>query len=221
MKMTDKTNEELLQIIYDQRETDEAFLQLIHNLRPMMIKIGRKHLSKIPIYDIDDYVQEGAILLWSLIEKRRFNGKGKLSNLFYTAFDHKCVNLHRDYVLKNLIQIHEADDDLYYYGYHISRLVVDEYATEYRKKQSERNKRWAIRTGRVKPPEERKPVMTPEERREKARQRSREYYATHKEQCRAMQKRWYQEHRDYALLYQKLYDQGVRVGKKGPPPKPR
>ena len=219
--MTEKTNEQLLLMIYDQDNEEKALLQLIHNLRPMMIKIGRKHLSKIPIYDTDDYVQEGTILLWTLIQKKKYNGKGKLSSLFYTAFDRKCINLHRSYVLKNLVQIHETDDDLYYYGYHICRLVIDEYATEYRKKQSEWNKRWAEKTGRRKPAAERKSVMTPEERREKNRQRSREYHAAHRDQCNAARKKWYEEHREYALLYQKLYDQGVRIGKKGPSPKAR
>ena len=219
--MTSKTNEELLEVIYGQDRADEALIQLINNLRPMMLKIGRIHLTKIPIYDRDDYVQEGSVVLWKIIESKRYNGRGKLSNLFYTAFERHCINLYRDYVLKNLIKIHETDDDLYFYGYHVCRFVEDEYAMEYRKKQRERNKRWAIKTGRIKPPEERKPVMTPEERKEKARQRSREYYATHKEQCQAMRKRWYQENREYALLYQKLYDQGVRVGKKGPEPKSR
>ena len=109
----------------------------------LSFQYGRKHLSKIPIYETDDYVQEGTILLWTLIQKKKYNGKGKLSSLFYTAFDRKCINLHRSYVLKNLVQIHETDDDLYYYGYHICRLVIDEYATEYRKKQTEWNKRWA------------------------------------------------------------------------------
>lgn len=219
--MIEKTNEQLLMKIYNHDNEEKALLQLIQNLRPMMIKIGRKHLSKIPIYDTDDYVQEGAILLWKLIQRRKYNGKGKLSSLFYTAFDRRCINIHRDYVLKNLIQIHEANDDQYYYGYHICRLVVDEYATEYRKKKKEWDKRWAEKTGRKKPDAEKKPVMTPEERREKARQRSREYQAAHRDQCNAAKKKWYKEHHEYALLYQKLYDQGVRIGKKGPCPKPR
>ena len=70
-----------------------------------------------------------------------------------------------------------------------------------------------------KPDAEKKPVMTPEERKEKARQRSREYQAAHRDQCNAAKKKWYKEHHEYALLYQKLYDQGVRIGKKGPCPK--
>ena len=219
--MTDKTNEELLEIIYDQENAEAALVQLIYNLRPMLLKIGREHLRKIPIYDKDDYIQEGSLVLWKIIDTRKYNGKGKLSSLFYTMFSRRCINLYRDYVLKNLIKIHETEDDYYDYGYHICRLVEDEYATEYRKKKKEWDKRWAEKAGRRKPVKEPKQVMTPEERKEKTRQRSREYYATHKEQCQAMKKRWYQENRDYALLYQKLYDQGVRIGKKGPAPKPR
>ena len=214
--MQDKTNEELVALIHEQKNPDEAFAQLIQNLRPMMIKIGRIHLSKIPIYDIDDYVQEGSIVLWSLVSSVYTVGSGKISNLFYKSFDWKCINLYRDYVMKNMISIKESEN-LYHYGYQIATLVVDEYAIEYREKQKVRNRKWAEKTGRVKPADQRAQPLTAEERRERARQRSREYYATHKEQCLAAKHKWYRENRDYALKYQRAYDQGVRVGVKGPP----
>lgn len=218
LKMTDKTNEELLEIIYGQENVNAALVQLIYNLRPMMIKIGREHLRKVPIYDKDDYIQEGSLVLWKIIDTRKYNGRGKLSSLFYTMFKRRCINLYRNYVLKNRIQLSECED-YYCYGYHICTLVEDEYATEYRRKKKEWDKHYSEKTCRQKPSKKKKPVMTPEERREKNRQYSREYYATHKEQCQARKKRWYQEHREYALLYQKLYDQGVRIGKKGSVPK--
>lgn len=67
------SNEELVRQIYEQENAEKAFQQLIVNLRPMMIKIGRIHLSKIPIYDLDDYIQEGSIVLWKLLESKKFN----------------------------------------------------------------------------------------------------------------------------------------------------
>ena len=97
-----------------------------------------------------------------------------------------------------------------------SDLSVDEYAIEYREKQKARNRKWAEKTGRVKPASKRAPKLTPEEKRERARQRSREYYASHREQCLAAKHKWYQENHEYALQYQKAYAKGVRNGEKGP-----
>ena len=47
-------------------------------------------------------------------------------------------------------------------------------------------------------------------------QRSREYYLKNRDKCREAKRRWYAEHREYALQYQRAYDQGVRIGTKGP-----
>lgn len=218
--MNEKTNEELVALICTQDRPDVALAQLIKNLSPMMIKIGRLHLSKIPIYDTDDYLQEGSIVLWSLIKSGYSKRRGKFSTLFYTSFDRRCINLYRDYVMKNLLKVNESED-YYDYGYQVSTLVVDEYATEYREKQKVRNRKWAERTGRVKPASKRPPKLTPEEKRERARQRSREYYAAHREQCLAAKHKWYQENHEYALQYQKAYAKGVRTGEKGPSKKVR
>jgi len=65
--MTDISNEDLLKRIYLRQQWEQAFRQLIHNLQPMMVKIGKKHLSKVPIYDTDDYRQR------ALVKKTDFN----------------------------------------------------------------------------------------------------------------------------------------------------
>lgn len=210
--MQDKSNEELVFLIYEGYQSEDAFAQLIKNLSPMMIKIGQEHLNKLHFYDIDDYVQEGSIVLWSLIQSRKYDGERKFSNLFYTAFDHKCTNLYRNYVLKNMVQLSEAED-CYSYGYRVGIFVEDEYARQYREKQKERNKRWYEKS-HPKPPQEARPKLTEEERKELARQRSREYYLKNKEKCREAKRQWYAEHREYALLYQRAYDQGIRTRKK-------
>jgi hypothetical protein len=210
--MQHKSNEDLVFLIYEGNQSEDAFAQLIKNLTPMMIKIGREHLSKLHFYDIDDYVQEGSIVLWSLIQSHRFDGERKFSNLFYTAFDRKCTNLYRDYVLKNMVQISETED-YYAYGYRVCTFVEDEYAKQYREKQRERNKHWYEKS-HPKPAQEERPKLTEEERKELTRQRSREYYHKNKEKCREAKRQWYAEHREYALLYQRAYDQGIRTRKK-------
>jgi len=212
--MENKTNEELIFLIYEDNHSEDAFAQLIKNLTPMMVKIGRKHLAKLHFYEDDDYIQEGSFLLWRLIQRRTYDEKHKFSNLFYTAFDRKCTNLYRDYVLKNMVQLSETED-YYGYGYHIGTFIEDEYARQYREKQRERNKKWYERThpSSSKP---QLPKLSEEERRERNRQCSRDYYLKNKDKCREAKRRWYAEHREYALLYQKAYDQGVRIGTKGP-----
>lgn len=210
--MEHKSNEELVFLIYEENQSEDAFAQLIKNLTPMMVKIGREHLSKLHFYDIDDYIQEGSIVLWSLIQGRKYDGERKFSNLFYTAFDRKCTKLYRDYVLKNMVQISESED-YYSYGYRVGTFVEDAYAKEYREKQRERNKQ-LYKKSHPKSVQEARPKLTVEERKELARQRSREYYLKNKEKCREAKRQWYAEHREYALLYQRAYDQGIRIRKK-------
>ncbi|MCH5314562.1 MAG: hypothetical protein J1E81_01515 [Eubacterium sp.] len=141
------SNEDLLKRIYSQEQAEKAFQQLIINLRPMMIKIGKEHLSKIAIYDLDDYIQESSIVLWQLIQSKKFNWESKFSTLFYTAFDRKCTNLYRDYVLKNMIVLSESED-FCYYGYHATLLVEDEIARKYRERHREECRRWYEKIGR-------------------------------------------------------------------------
>ena len=206
--MENISNEELIALIYEDIESEILLERLIKNLTPMMVKIGRKHLSKLYHYDIDDYIQEGAIVLWKLIKSRKYDGKRKFINLFYSAFEHKCINLYRDYVLKNMVQL-SCSEDYYNYGYRVVTLVEDEYVQQYREKQRERNKRWYEKThgASVKAPN-----LSEEERKERNRQRSREYYLKNKEKCQEAKRRWYHENREYALKYQRAYDQGVRTG---------
>ena len=47
--MKNKTNEELVALIHANENVEIAFMQLVKNLRSAMIKIGRKHLSKLYI----------------------------------------------------------------------------------------------------------------------------------------------------------------------------
>ena len=138
--MENLSNEELVSLIYEDDSIEDLLRRLIKNLTPMMVKIGKKHLSKLYLYDVDDYIQEGTVVLWRLIQSRKYDGKRKFSNLFYSAFEHKCINLYRDYVLKNMVQLYTGED-YYNYGYRVVTLVEDEYVQQYREKQRERKER--------------------------------------------------------------------------------
>lgn len=206
--MENLSNEELVSLIYEDDSSEDLLGRLIKNLTPMMVKIGKKHLSKLYLYDVDDYIQEGTVVLWKLIQSRKHDGKRKFSNLFYSAFEHKCINLYRDYVLKNMVQLY-TDEDYYNYGYRVVTLVEDEYAQQYREKQRERNKRWYEKTHGTSP---KAPKLSEEERKERNRQRAREYYLRNKEKCQEAKRRWYRENREYALEYQRAYGQSIRTG---------
>lgn len=204
--MHNKSNEELIALIDSDNSSSAALAQLIKNLSPMMVKIGRQHLASLHFYETEDYIQEGSIVLWKLLQSHKYDGKRKFSNLFYTAFDRKCTSLYRNYVLQNLVQISESVD-YYHYGYHIGSFVEHEYARAYIEKQKERNKRWRENKLGITSNKSRK--LTEAERRERNRQRSREYYFKNQEKCREAKRRWYAENREYALKYQKAYDQGI------------
>ena len=206
--MENLSNEELVSLIYEDDSSEDLLGRLIKNLTPMMVKIGKKHLSKLYLYDVDDYIQEGTVVLWRLIQSRKYDGKRKFSNLFYSAFEHKCINLYRDYVLKNMVQLYTGED-YYNYGYRVVTLVEDEYVQQYREKQRERNKRWYEKTHGT---SSKAPKLSEEERKERNRQRSREYYLRNKEKCQESKRRWYRENREYALEYQRAYGQSLRAG---------
>lgn len=217
--MDNMTNEMLVARIVSGSQAEIALAQLLHNLRPMIMLLGKKHLGSIPIYDADDYFQEGSLVLWKLVSQNRYNAQaGKFSNLFYTAFQRKCLSLYRSYVLKNYIQIAESED-FYHYGYQVSILTEDDYAKRYRETHRQQCRTWTEKQQAAKPPKPITPKLTPEERREQKRLRSRQYHEAHREECNRRKREWYQKNRDYARLYQKAYANGVRIGKKGPPPK--
>ncbi len=175
-------NEELVEKIFSGCDADAAYEQLLRNLRPMICKIAYAHLRKIPILDEDDYTQEALILMWKLMSNGKVKPGFQFSNLFYIAFERRCINLYRDYVLKNMIFIYGKEDELHY-GYHTGYFIEDEYAQKYRKAQSERNRRYRERKNPELASKQKPPRLTEEERKERNRQRSRAYYQANKEKC--------------------------------------
>ncbi len=215
--MTGFTNEELACMYQRGEQAEESFAQLINSLTPMMVKIGKYHLSACGIYDPNDYIQEGSLVLWSILSKETIRDKGgKLSSIFYTAFRNRCIRLYWNYARKNLFPVSEKPDH-YHYGYQICTLVKDSHLEEHRAKIREQNERWYEKKyGRKH--EKRQPVCIEERRRreEASRAKQKAYYLEHREENAEKKRRWYQENREYALLYQKAYAQGIRIGVKGP-----
>jgi len=199
------TNEELVSLIQNGEELECAYQQLFINLKPIILGEAKMYRSQMIDFDTDDFLQEGHILVWELISSGGFKG-GKFANYYTTAIRRRYINLYRSYTLKNAIRISESED-LYNYGYQVCTLVESDYAKQYREKHREQCKAWYERKKAresaerlaqgIPAPERKKPVrqakFTEEERKERHRQRSLEYYRTHREECNRKKRERYQQ----------------------------
>lgn len=208
--MHNKTNEELAEMLLSGVEDERIYCQLLYNLKPMIRKIAEPNLKQVPMYDMEDYYQEGLIMIWKLISKKKYAPGTSFSNLFYTAFKGECINIYRKYVLKNLIVISETED-YYNYGYQTSTMVEAEYAKIYR----EKKRVWAKKLYDKKHPKEEKVIKRKQTEEEKRKHRK-EYYEKNRERIKKNKKEWYRKNREYALRYQKAYKEGFRAETRGP-----
>ena len=199
------TNEKLVSLIQSGVETECVYQQLFINLKPIILGEAQMYRSQMIGFDTDDFLQEGYILVWKAISNGGFKG-GKFANYYISAIRRRYISLYRSYTLKNAIRISESED-LYHYGYQVCTLVESDYAKQYREKHREQCKAWyerkktrenAERLAQGLPtPERKKPVRQPkfteEERKERHRQRSLEYYHAHREECNRKKREWYRQ----------------------------
>ena len=129
-------------------------------------------------YGVDDLIQEGWIVAWEIISRGSYKAGSKFSTYFGAAVRYRFCRIFRDFNLRNLVCVGEAED---LHGSVIRTLVESEYAKEYRKKKAAQQKRWAERKRAEEPIKEKKPPMTKEERNRKIVEYQRRYYAEHPE----------------------------------------
>ena len=173
MKYTNLTNEELVSII--QSGDEAAYDQLFHNLRPVMLHEAAMYMNKMDTYGLEDLIQECQIVAWEVISRGNFKG-GRFSTYYGAAVRNHLIRIFRDYNLKNLVCIGEAEDC----KGNITRILVEsDYAREYREKQRQRSKAWYEKKKAEQPPKEKKSPMTKEEKIARQVAWQREYYATH------------------------------------------
>ena len=126
-------NEELIPLA---REGDEdAYKQLFHNLKPISIHMAILYGDKMPIYDMDDFIQEGQILIWKLVTRNR-PVTGNFATYFSAAVRYRFINMYYHYCQHNMIVLHEKECG----NYNTAILVVSDYLDRKRKKESERSK---------------------------------------------------------------------------------
>ena len=205
------TNEELVSLIQNGVETECAYQQLFINLKPIILGEAQMYRSQMVDFDTDDFLQEGYILVWKIISNGRFKG-GKFANYYISAIRRRYISLYRSYTLKNAIRISESED-LYNYGYQVCTLVESDYARQYREKHREQCKAWYERKKArenaerqaqgILGPERKKPVRKPkfteEERKERHRQRSLEYYRAHRDECNRKKRELYRRIKNQAI----------------------
>ena len=195
---THYTNEELVTIIRagdpDSDAVGDAYAQLFQNLRPVTLHESKMYSHKMDIYSLDDFIQEGQILMWDIIRKDNFKG-GKFSAYYGKAIRLRLAHIWRQYNLKNLVCIDESEDD---YGNTYRILVESDYIREYRVKRAAEQKRYYEKRKAKQPPKPKKtpkPKLTKEERNRKAREYKKRYYAEHPEKL--------EERRAKARAYEK------------------
>ena len=173
MKYANLTNEELVERISAGEE--EYYDQLFRNLRPVMLHEIDMYRNKMDTYGVEDLIQECRIVAWEIISRGNFKS-GVFSTYYGAAVRNHLIRIFRDYNLKNLVCIGEAEDC----KGNITRILVEsDYAREYREKQRQRSKAFYEKKKAEQPPKEKKPPMTKEEKIARQVAWQREYYTAH------------------------------------------
>lgn len=217
MDLVNASNETLAVMIAEENCVDEALQQLFTNLKPLTRKTASGYLRYLRIYDIDDFFQEAYIIIWKMaIKYNEGCYDTKFITLYMIALKRRYNSMYRDYMLRNMICLHKGED-CYSYGYTVCTMMESEYAKEYRRKHREQGRKYNNHKQQSKMDTvSQKEKMTEEEKKEKKRRYAREYYKKNREKYVEAKRKWYRENRDYALLYQHLYQiRGKGINIKG------
>lgn len=139
------TNEELVTMIRSGEE--DAYGQLFQNLRPVTLHEAEMYRGKMDYYSTDDFIQEGMITAWQIIEKGNYNPSiARFSTYFGMAIRRQLIRIFTGYSLKNPMCIGEAVD---YQSTIIRTLVETDYAKRQREMKNARQRRyWARKKAR-------------------------------------------------------------------------
>ena len=207
-------NEELIQLAKD--GDGDAYKQLFYNLKPITIHMAVLYGGRVPIYDMDDYLQEGQILIWklvsrenSLLENFAAYYSAAVKNRFIGMFYHYCKN--------NLIVLYEKECD----GYNTAILVESDYLRHRREKEHEQAKLYRKKYAneiRIRQMEYR--LLHREELNEKKRlymrrrreenpeevnTKKREYWQAHKDELNARRRQYRNENKDKVYAQNRAY----------------
>lgn len=143
------TNEQIYAYMIENRITlDEGIEALVQRLRPIIINASRGFLRVS--WTWDDALQEARILLWELVEKRRFRptegkrgGQVAFHNFFARCFSNRLNKLYRDTLLRNPVPY--GSQRIGYAAHEEVRVDIlsfqETYIQGYKAAQAERNRR--------------------------------------------------------------------------------
>ena len=135
------TNEELVTMIRSGEE--DAYGQLFRNLRPVTLHEAEKYLGTMDTYTMDDFLQEGMITAWKIIQKGNYNpDTARFSTYFGVAIRRQLIRIFTGYSLMNFMCIGEVED---YHGTIIRTLVESDYAKRQREMKNARQQRYMDR----------------------------------------------------------------------------
>ena len=135
------TNEELVTMIRNGEE--DAYAQLFQNLRPVTLHEAEKYLGTMDTYTMDDFLQEGMITAWQIIQKDNYNPAiARFSTYFGVAIRRQLIRIFTNYSLKNPMCVGEVED---YHGTIIRTFVETEYAKRQREMKNARQRRYLAR----------------------------------------------------------------------------
>ena len=135
------TNEELVTMIRSGEE--DAYGQLFRNLRPVTLHEAEKYLGTMDTYTMDDFLQEGMITAWKIIQKGNYNpDTARFSTYFGVAIRRQLIRIFTGYSLKNFMCIGEVED---YHGTIIRTLAESDYAKRQREMKNARQQRYMDR----------------------------------------------------------------------------
>lgn len=88
-------SDELVEKIQRNENADYCFYYLFKILRPLIKHTAKPYLPYLPLYNMDDMLQEGRILLWKIVYKYNLNGNVSFDSYFGSCYKNRCNKLYR------------------------------------------------------------------------------------------------------------------------------
>lgn len=187
-------NEELIQLAKDGDE--DAYTQLFYNLKPITIHMAVLYGGRVPIYDMDDYLQEGQILIWELVSKHSF--LENFATYYSAAVKNRFIDMYYHYCKNNLIVLCEKECD----GYNTAILVESDYLRRKREKEHEKAKLYRKKyANEIRIREKEYRLL----HREEVNAKKREYWHAHKDELNARRRQYRNENKDKVYAQNRAY----------------
>ena len=98
---------------------EKALATLISDYKPLFLSQSKMYWNRMETHDVDDYLQEGAIVIWKIVDKGNYStSQGGFGAYLKSAYTLHLAGLWQKYTMKNLIPtaevLHTADDGSFF-----------------------------------------------------------------------------------------------------------